>query len=184
MEMVAWLAGEEHSDGPRCACPVLAAVVRALNDALPTDAERSRHLRPCIPRLVNSRLGTHAERQRGQLVADYAVRVFAPMALESRGDATAADRVRKLPAVLDRASALCAAGALQSLGSSVAPAAWLAARAAGPLAPALWVGAVVRQAQAVRDPRAFDLLDLLVEQLLITDVASEALPVQGLAELG
>ena len=30
MEMVAWLAGEAHSDEPECACPVLAAMVRAL----------------------------------------------------------------------------------------------------------------------------------------------------------
>src|SRR5215471_4062137 len=76
MEMVAWLAGEEHGDGPRCACPVIAAVVRAFNDALPDDAARSLWLRPRIPRLVNSRAGSLDERARGFLVADYAVRVF------------------------------------------------------------------------------------------------------------
>jgi len=45
MEMVAWLAGEAHSDEPRCACPVLGALVRASNDAM-TDAQRDRFLRP------------------------------------------------------------------------------------------------------------------------------------------
>lgn len=182
MEMVAWLAGEQHSDGPRCACPVVAAVVRAFNDALPSDAERSRHLRPLIPRLVNSRDVVHEERRRAFLVADYAVRVFAPIALERQGAADAADALRRLPAVVDRVTALCAASALQNAGPAVAAAAWVAARAAGTLPAPVWVGGVVRQVQEARDERAFALLGLLLEQLLSGEGSREALPVQGFAE--
>ena len=32
MEAVAWLAGEEHSDAPQCACPALTSIVQRLND--------------------------------------------------------------------------------------------------------------------------------------------------------
>ena len=184
MEMVAWLAGEEHSDGPRCACPVVAAVVRAFNDALPDDAARSRQLRPLIPRIVNTRRDGHEERRRGYLVTDYAVRVFAPIALERLGNAEAAQSLRRLPAVVDRACALLAASTLQLFGSAVAPAAWVAARAAGTLPPAVWVGGVVRQVQEARDDRAHALLGLLIEQLLAGEFSTEALPAQGMAELG
>src|SRR5689334_11107950 len=52
LEAVAYVAGEAHSDHPQCACPVLAAYGRALNDALKDD-ERQR-LAPLIPRLVGT----------------------------------------------------------------------------------------------------------------------------------
>src|SRR5690606_8813913 len=41
MELVAWIAGEPHSDAPRCACPVLTAFVTHLNDTL-DDEPRNR----------------------------------------------------------------------------------------------------------------------------------------------
>ena len=69
MEMVAWLAGEEHSDEPVCACPVVAALVRASNDAM-TDDARNRYLRPLVPQLVNSRGSAADERVRGLLAID------------------------------------------------------------------------------------------------------------------
>lgn len=39
LELVAWLAGEEHSDHPACVSPVVAHFVRAWNDHL-SDADR------------------------------------------------------------------------------------------------------------------------------------------------
>ncbi|MCA8975327.1 MAG: hypothetical protein KDC98_11440, partial [Planctomycetes bacterium] len=63
MEMVAWLAGEAHSDEPACACPVLGALVRACNDVM-GDRDRNRLLRPLVPALVNSRATVAIERQR------------------------------------------------------------------------------------------------------------------------
>lgn len=46
MEAVAYVAGEPWSDHPKCACPVLGAFMRAWNDGLPTDEDRTRLLRP------------------------------------------------------------------------------------------------------------------------------------------
>ena len=68
MEMVAWLAGEAHSDEPRCACPVIASYVRALNDLLPDDGARTRLLRPLVPKFVNTRGNAQDERRRGFVV--------------------------------------------------------------------------------------------------------------------
>lgn len=52
MEAVAWVAGEEQSDAPACASPVLAAFGRSLNDAL--DDDRRQELVPLVPLLVGS----------------------------------------------------------------------------------------------------------------------------------
>jgi hypothetical protein len=76
MEMVAWLAGEPHSDCPDCASPVLAAVVRAVNDRLPDDGAREWLLRPLVPRLVNSRADAGAERARALAIVDFVLRRF------------------------------------------------------------------------------------------------------------
>ena len=53
LEVVAWLAGEPHSDHPECVCPVLGAFVRSWNDALPDD-ERDALLKPILPRLIGT----------------------------------------------------------------------------------------------------------------------------------
>src|SRR5687767_3354208 len=55
MEAVAWLAGEEHTDRPRCTDPAIAAFLRGWNDNLKSDAERDRWIKPLIPRLIGSR---------------------------------------------------------------------------------------------------------------------------------
>ncbi|MHC5072906.1 MAG: hypothetical protein ACYTGO_20725, partial [Planctomycetota bacterium] len=75
MEMVAWLAGEEHSDDPRCACPVIASYVRALNDCLPSDAHREHYLRGLLPQLVNTRSHLQLRRRRAFRVVDHGARV-------------------------------------------------------------------------------------------------------------
>lgn len=54
LEAVAWLAGEEHSDRPGCVCPVVAAFVRVWNDALPSDGDRDRLLKPLLPAMVGT----------------------------------------------------------------------------------------------------------------------------------
>ena len=47
LEQLSYVAGEGHSDSPECACPVLSAFVRALNDRLPHGQrqELSRYVR-------------------------------------------------------------------------------------------------------------------------------------------
>ncbi len=74
MEMVAWLAGEAHSDQPDCASPVLAALVRAINDRLASDSERERLLRPLVPILVNTRSDSGTERARALAIVDFVLR--------------------------------------------------------------------------------------------------------------
>src|SRR3990167_6721691 len=83
LEAVAWLAGEPHSDSPSCACPVIAAFGRTLNDHLP-DAERQA-LVPYITKIVGSVSTPEVERKRAFIASDYAVRVFAPIALRAKG---------------------------------------------------------------------------------------------------
>ena len=55
MEAVAFVAGELWSDHPECACPVIGAFMRAWNDGLADDVERTTLLRPLVPKLVGTR---------------------------------------------------------------------------------------------------------------------------------
>ncbi|MCK5945532.1 MAG: hypothetical protein KAI24_26315 [Planctomycetes bacterium] len=95
MEMVAWLAGEAHSDEPQCACPVLAAMVRACNDVM-SDEARNQHLRPLVPQLVHSRRTAAVERARGLIAIDFMVRGLLPRWLERRGRRDDAQVLRQL----------------------------------------------------------------------------------------
>jgi len=104
MELVAWFAGERHSDKPQCACPVIASFARQLNDNL-TDEYRQR-LKPLIPALALSRAEWPVPLKRAFIAADYAVRVFAPIALEARGRTKDAARLRGLAEIVDWPSAL------------------------------------------------------------------------------
>jgi hypothetical protein len=52
MEVVAWLAGEGHTDAPSCASPVLRRYTVALNDRWPDD--RRQLLKPHLPRMVGT----------------------------------------------------------------------------------------------------------------------------------
>jgi len=81
MELTAWLAGEPHSDHPRCASEILAAYVRRLNDNMPDD-ERQR-LALVAPRLIGTAGSEAEEVERAVSLAWHAVRVFAPAALRA-----------------------------------------------------------------------------------------------------
>jgi hypothetical protein len=105
MEAVAWLAGEKHSDSPRCACPVVANMVRRLNDRLPNDETRTRLLKPLLVKLIGSRSTPEVERKRAYLAADWAVREGTPLALESAKLPDEAAKLRALPPIVDVESA-------------------------------------------------------------------------------
>ncbi len=105
MEFVAYLANEEHSDRPVCACPVISAFVRRFNDRLPDDATRSRLLGPLLPLLVGSRSTPEVERKRAYICADWAVRDMAARALESAGLADEAATLRALEPIIDKLTA-------------------------------------------------------------------------------
>src|SRR5690242_15192942 len=53
MEAVAWVAGEPHTDHPKCACQVLTSMAIDVNDR--TDANGRQELVKAIPALVGSR---------------------------------------------------------------------------------------------------------------------------------
>jgi hypothetical protein len=133
MEMVAYLAGEDHSDKPECTCPVIAAFVRRLNDAMPNDDIRTSLLLPLVPKLVGTRSTPEIELRRAFIAADWAVRVAAPTALRSAGLDEEAQTLELLPAVVDRTTALtawAAALASEAAAEAAAEADWAAAMAA------------------------------------------------------
>lgn len=82
MEAVAYVAGEEHTDSPECACPVIAAFMRRWNDAIMDDARRTELLAPLVPRLVGSRCTAAVEQRRADLALDWLIRVQTPAWLE------------------------------------------------------------------------------------------------------
>src|SRR3990167_2992462 len=78
MEAVAWLAGEKHGDAPECTCPVIAAFVRRWDDRIKTDEDRTRLLRPLIPKLIGTRSTKAVEQKRALLIMDWLIRENTP----------------------------------------------------------------------------------------------------------
>jgi len=96
MEMVAYLAGEPHSDHPACTSPVLGAFMRRLNDGL-GDRERQL-LKPFLTRVVGT-AGDGQDEARGWLAADWLVHVELPTWLDQAGLREQADALRAMPIV-------------------------------------------------------------------------------------
>ena len=143
MEAVALLAGEEKTDAPACACPVLAAYGRRLNDAMGRgakgDALRAKYLADLAPLLVGSRSTPEVERARALVLADHAVRVLVPLALDAAGLAEEAAKMRAIDPIRDRDTARAAAGAARAADAAARAADWAAdwaARAAAGAADA------------------------------------------------
>jgi hypothetical protein len=76
MELVAWMAGEKHSDRPRSASPVLAEFTRSFNDAL--DATQRQRLGTLAARMVGSRGTPDQERVRGQILWNWMISAALP----------------------------------------------------------------------------------------------------------
>ncbi len=129
MEAVAYFAGEDHTDHPQCACPVLTSYGITLNDKLPDD-QRQR-LKPLIPKLVGTR-NPELEQKRMFFLLDKAVRVFTPIALgnaavalrnaglvEEAGKLEAEiEKLKTLPAVDSESAARYARSAARSARSA------------------------------------------------------------------
>lgn len=129
MEVVAWMAGEPHSDQPVCACPVIGAFMRAWNDAIPDDTRRTELLKPFLPRLVGTKSSAAVEQTRADLALDWLVRVQTPVWLDLAKLHEDAAALRALTPLLDR-SAILASQAALNLARERAAAAGAAARAA------------------------------------------------------
>ncbi len=130
MEVVAWYAGEAHSDAPACTSPVLAAYARGLNDAMPDDATRDvyEYLKPLIIPLVGTTATRGVEVKRAEHFARVAVTRIAPLALRTAGLKKEAETLEALAQDASLTSLRDAAGAA---ASAAAGAAWNAAWAAG-----------------------------------------------------
>ncbi len=128
MEVVAHLAGEEHSDQPQCACPVLSVAGRRLNDAISSDELRTELLGPVAPLLVGTRATPEVEHARSLAWLDWLVREYTPTWLElvpALSEHAAA--LRALP-VVDDGNAKAAGVAVRAARSAARSAAWSAAR--------------------------------------------------------
>ena len=100
MEAVAFVAGEEWSDYPACACPVIGRFLRSWNDALP-DAERDGLLRGLIPLLVNTKGPVALEQRRAVMAADWLSRAYTPAWLQLAGMTEQALALSSLPEIID-----------------------------------------------------------------------------------
>lgn len=174
MEAAAWLAGEPHSDKPQCACPIIGAFVIAWNDALPTDADRNRLLKPLIPRLVGSRSTKAVEKRRSYLALDWLIRVQTPAWLDLRDDLKShAAALRALDAIQDMRTAKAASASVYAARDS-ASAAWAAAwDAAGAAArDAAWAAAGDAARDALKptvEQLQASALDLIERMLAVTE---------------
>ena len=81
-EMVAYIAGEPHSDHPRCVCPVITEFCNRWNDNIADDTERTKWMAPFLKSVPGTRLHTVLELQRRELLFDWAFREQLPAALE------------------------------------------------------------------------------------------------------
>lgn len=97
-ELVAWIAGETHTDRPQCMSPILGAFLRRWNDDL-DDPGRQR-LTPLLPRCVGTAADGHDE-IRGWLCADWLIRVHTPAWLELAAITDSAAALRSLPPLKD-----------------------------------------------------------------------------------
>jgi hypothetical protein len=137
MEWASYLAGEPHSDHPKCVSKVIGAFVRSWNDALPHDKRQI--LKDRIPRLLGTAGSEEIEDRRAWLVTDWLVRVYLPTWLELAKLTQDADQIRALPEITSATinatlptlkAAQKNAAAAWDAASAAAWDAWDAARAA------------------------------------------------------
>lgn len=77
LEAVSHLAGEVHTDWPRCVCPVIARIIFTFNDVL-LDEDRDRVLKPLIPLIMGTNHSLFAQEKRIYKYLDYDIRSYIP----------------------------------------------------------------------------------------------------------
>ncbi len=101
MEAVAWVAGEEWSDAPECASPVIAAFMQEWNDRVWSGGRQS--LKRWVVPLVGSRGDDLVEQRRGWMVLDWLVRELTPAVLAyGRWNADGACLLARCPEIVGR----------------------------------------------------------------------------------
>lgn len=167
MEMVAWLAGEPHSDEPACACPVLAALVRACNDAM-SDGVRDRWLRPLVPMLVDTRSTAAVERARGLVAVDALVRELLPAWLRRQRQPEAAALLAGLGAIRRLEDVRAALRAVEHFAGRHHATLWVLQRCLDGTAPARYVAGLVQVARSLHDAATWAAMVALIERLVAT----------------
>jgi hypothetical protein len=169
LEIVAWLAGERHSDSPGCTSPVIAAFVRSFNDVIPTDAGRDYYLRRWIPRLINTAAPRHIERKRATAVVDYMVRGLLPMLLHKQGRTTDSRELAGLKQITSRTGVILSGLAVrQECGNRMVS--WAIKMAARDAVPSLWVPTASRLIGEIGTPAAFEAGVDLISRLISSGV--------------
>ena len=143
MEAVAYVAGEQHSDAPQCASPVISAFMRSWNDGLPSDEERNRLLSQFVFRLPGTKAPADIELQRSWMCFDWLVRECAAEFMSlSPSLATHANVLRGLPEI-NATNVDVVVPVIQAAGAAARAAAGAAARAAAGAAAwdAAWAAA-------------------------------------------
>ena len=91
MEMVAFLAGDEWTDSPACASPIVTNFCQVINDKMP-QAFRDK-LQGYVPRLIGTASPEH-DLERAVFLAWRAVKVHAPISLDKAGLRDEAEKLR------------------------------------------------------------------------------------------
>jgi hypothetical protein len=97
MEAVAYVAGEPHSDHPKCASKVLTSFLISLNDRW--DSDDRQLLKPFIRRLINTATGPEDEETRRWMLADWLIHEYAPGIFRHVGLTAEAERFEQLGAI-------------------------------------------------------------------------------------
>ncbi len=148
MEMVAFFAGEKHSDKPDCACPVLGAYGIALNDRMPADV-RDQLLKPLVPLVAGTR-DKASEQKRVEFLTLWETNKVLPIVLRDRGfndHARACEQATSLNEARAAANAANAADAAANAANTAANAA--ANTAVNAAAAEIWQVAVEGLRQAI-----------------------------------
>jgi hypothetical protein len=148
MEAVAYVAGEKHSDRPKCACPVISAFLRSWNDAIPNDDRRRELLEPFVFRMVGTKTTAATEEQRSFMCLDWLVRVHTPAFIDLAPVLQPhAVNLRSLSPITDIEAAIAAGETVRAVWADVWAAAGSAARAAA--RAAVWDSACAAAGAAV-----------------------------------
>jgi hypothetical protein len=136
MEWVSYLAGEPHTDAPKCVSPVLRAMCIALNDGLESGARQ--RLRTYLARTIGT-ADDGCDEQRGWMAMDWLARAYTPAWLDLGGRHRFAAALVGLPAVTDGRSLRRALTALEAARRDVRAA---RAHAFGMSLPTSWAATV------------------------------------------
>ena len=162
MELVAWLAGESHTDFPECVDRGISRVLQKFNDRMNL-TDRNKYLKPLLLKVIGSNASLEIRIKRAFVTADWTVRIILPTAFDLMGKKEWAKKLRVLAPIIDIATAKIARDKTQEVKvaayaaatTATAAAAAAAAAAAGDVAAAVaYAGDVAAAAAYAGDAAA------------------------------